>query len=322
MIVAHQGDSYIHPYGFAVFRTAVDLFQGWQIRVHIWLKRELHLPCDIRESLIHSHGWDLHSSVVVGSLSEVTFDVSFEASSSLQIFEVKSSYGVGESTLSATGERIDVKATSHLERHRSDPVYRIPATQFHSTVRHSRELAVSVVATQLNSGAPSYVVAPTGREIIQNRRIEITDADSIIRTADSRYRLETGNSDTWASFIFIQRADESVLMLKTIRNPRLWMPVGGRNDPEDIDPADTALRELTEEVSVRASAKSLEHLEVTNRDVGTGNIHFWRLKVENIESLTIPRDEIADAQWFSLNELDRIELFPATRRALLKLRHN
>ncbi|WP_280217577.1 NUDIX hydrolase [Nocardia neocaledoniensis] len=314
--------AYRHPYGFIVCRTRIDLFPGWQIRVHIWDRDRTDRGDAISEMLVHSHGWDLASTIVIGALTETRYIVSEQLYSPDEIFEVSSTYGVGRSSLIATGRAARHEVRDTFLRTETDDVYTVPAGQFHSTERGPEGTTVTLVATALGSHTPSYVIAPAATAVKMNERERVDNVESMMVRLDEAYeRRSSLHTDAWASFVFLQRHDERILMLRTSRSPQLWTPPGGRSEASDAAPIDTAIRELHEEIGLDVDKSRLVPLGSSPRDVGTGDVHFWWLSVGDI-TLDLQHEEIHEATWWSPADLPSLETWPATHRYFERLISN
>lgn len=314
-MVRNAAVRYVHPNGFTVIRTNVEIFVGWQIRIHFWPSgagRAADFP-------VHAHGWELRSRVILGALEETTYSVCGDPTGDHTVSTVESAYGVGASVLRATGDRVSITERARIKRDPKSGVYQIHAEAYHSTSSDDSQLSVSLVATATTGGV-SRVVVPVGFEgRIETERKTVTQLELLIAQADEQYRQNTRCADNSASFVFVRDTKSRILMVRTRRNPQLWSPVGGREEGDDSGPRSTAVRELGEELGIEIDGDQLVYLGAHARDVGDGAVHFWLYEMPSDSILRLQSSEIIQGEWFDRDSLGNLELFPASRSALSKL---
>jgi 8-oxo-dGTP diphosphatase len=103
----------------------------------------------------------------------------------------------------------------------------------------------------------------------------------------------------------IDPADGSLLLVAH-RNAGLWLPPGGHVDPDE-HPADTAHRELQEELGVTGASARPVFLTVTRTvgvDAGHTDVSLWFLApISRDTDLTPDAAEFADIRWWSRDAL-------------------
>lgn len=110
-----------------------------------------------------------------------------------------------------------------------------------------------------------------------------------------------------------------ILMVRTVRLPNHWQPLGGGMDPEDTTPVDTILRELREETNLLVLASKVTHEITTDYDFGTGKVHFYSTEMNEPNEMWFNPAEIVEHRWFALEESLALESFPATKKFLAYL---
>lgn len=311
--------SYEHPYGFVVLRLSETKFPGWQIRVHLWPEAKT-----LRERLarngtfaqqVHAHGWDLMSSVLVGSIAENTYEM---VPGGGALYCVESTYGVGSSVLKKQRTQVAPRQLTSSDRGPDDGTYSIHAGVFHSSQTVGPP-AASLVATSTEHQGPSLVLVErdSGDELVENYRTEIQDdLDKTLVTFDRQYAVENSDRDLWASFVVLRDPEGKVLLVNPTRRPELWQPVGGRGDARDADPVATAVREVAEEVGLIVAGNDLVPLLESQRDLGRGRIYFFELPLETRPVLSLSAQEVIESVWLSRAEALEKALYPATRQAI------
>ena len=313
--------SYVHPYGFAVFRLVEQHFAGWQIRVHLWpssgRQKKWVVENKTNEQAIHAHGWDLLSIVLCGSVREEHYEVYEARSGTLGAYTVTSDYGPGRSRLSRVEASLEARLTRATIRGQSDGIQKTPTGLYHATWS-TEAPAVTLVATRTHNVGRSVVLAPSDLETVENRRVPLDNLADWL----SYYEIagaDTGPPDLWASFVFICDDRNSILMVRPNQHPELWQPVGGRSENTDRDPSMTLDREVLEEVGFVLDWGRTTRIGYEKRDVGGGNVHFWVAQLSDRPNVVERSNEIAEYKWVPLEELKRLNLYGATNRVLAQL---
>lgn len=311
---------YRHPYNFVVARTRVNLFANWQIRVHLWLPLDTNslAPSDLA---IHRHGWDIHTKVLIGSLTEEVYAVDFDESGFQRLLNVTSDYGPGSSRMTPTQTTVRAQLSNQHTRMHESPVYTIDKSTFHSTQNRMTSLAASVVATEVASESQSQIIAPAKlNSPIEYPRINVSPDEfrQLLSFADEVYESENPLKDTAAAFVFVQRPDKKFALVRSVRDPLTWTPIGGRSERRDSSPRFTAVRELAEELAISIPEHDLVAVGDAPRDIGRGRVYFFHLRVDH--DVTLPdSDELVECTWASLEEMRHMALMQATRAQICKL---
>lgn len=143
-----------HPLGFFVIKQAVA--EDMELRLHVWPKGWA-VPHSQTEAELHDHVFSLSSFVVLGSVSNDTFDMTVDPNGEFRTIEVTySGSSSGGSVLSKTLYRLDLKAT---EVHQAGEIYHLPAGIVHRGGALSAP-AITLLATHKdpNFHAPRIVV--------------------------------------------------------------------------------------------------------------------------------------------------------------------
>jgi hypothetical protein len=85
---------YEHPYGFVVIQSP-NLGEGIVARIHVWERGSAD-----EDYLVHDHVYDLRSFTVLGTISQMSYDLSIEPPFNAR--EYRASYGGGTSTITST----------------------------------------------------------------------------------------------------------------------------------------------------------------------------------------------------------------------------
>ncbi len=272
---------------------------------------------------VHSHGWEIRSAVVIGGVVESSFRVDLTDDGPLELYRVVSSYGVGDSALTALESPVSILRVSQSIRSPGSGRMLVRAGEFHSTEPFDTDWSVTVAATEVGTSDPSLVVAERGlNRMVVNQRPKLEDFERIADAVDHRYEIESGQGDQWAAFIFVVSRDEHVLMVRTLRSPAWWSPVGGRQELGDEVPIVTAKRELREETGIDVGASRLDLIGSAERDVGRGRVYFWALRVSAEPPLRLQHEELAEARWIPFGELASLNILPATSKQLDSLRYS
>jgi ADP-ribose pyrophosphatase YjhB (NUDIX family) len=100
--------------------------------------------------------------------------------------------------------------------------------------------------------------------------------------------------------------DDGAVLLVAHRNAGLWLPPGGHVEPDE-HPADTAARELREELGVGGAAAEPVFLTVTETvgvDAGHTDVSLWfTAAVGQGTALTPDAGEFAGVRWWSPAEI-------------------
>lgn len=107
-----------------------------------------------------------------------------------------------------------------------------------------------------------------------------------------------------------------IALVRTTRLPNYWQPIGGGMEPWDKSPTDTLVREVREETGIELTANEMTHTFSAGYDFGDGTIYFY---IANVVDETIPNlniSEIAEWKWFTPEETESLQTFPATRQFL------
>jgi 8-oxo-dGTP diphosphatase len=108
------------------------------------------------------------------------------------------------------------------------------------------------------------------------------------------------------SYVVPVDPDDGSLLLVDHRNARLWLPPGGHVEPGE-HPAETASRELREELGVSGAAPTPVFITVTRTvgiDSGHTDVSLWFLaRVRRDEPLLVDEGEFAAVRWWSREEI-------------------
>lgn len=100
--------------------------------------------------------------------------------------------------------------------------------------------------------------------------------------------------------------DDGGVLLAAHRNAGLWLPPGGHVDPDE-HPADTARRELAEELGVAGASARPAFLTVTRTvgiDAGHTDVSLWFVAdCGRDHPLTLDRNEFRAVRWWTPAEL-------------------
>ena len=74
----------------------------------------------------------------------------------------------------------------------------------------------------------SYVVGPPNEDrVIVNARREVRNLDGVLRDYDALYERVTARADGSGILFFVTDGHGNVLMVRSVRRPDLWQPIGG-----------------------------------------------------------------------------------------------
>lgn len=312
--ILRWGDQpYIHPYGFTVVRLRLPYIAGWQARVHFWEYTDPQTDA----LKIHCHGaWRLHSRVLLGNVVETKYLFEPSTLGSFNEYVVTKSNDNMRSKLESTGLTADLLSSEAVIRGSQSGVYAIARDMFHSTEPHNGKLAVTLAATETSDfSEKSRIMCMERRSNLRFSNEPVESINDLLVRADAEYLHETHPADRWASFVFVSRRDR-VLMARPRRNPDIWMPIGGRGAAYENKPIETAIRELDEEISVKAEPASLRYIGKRLRDVGTGYTYFWALDLSTESAPVHDPVELQEARWFSFDEISRLDLHEGTASTL------
>lgn len=267
------------------------------------------------DQLVHCHGWDLKSAVCLGLLSESRYELATRDGNQ-GVYRVVSDYADGSSCLILQQEQVQSALVAEHQRGASSGVHLIPAGGYHSTITVAAP-AVSVVATSRTHKCDSRVIGPPVISgMISNARHLVEDLDGLLSRYDRIYLEAVGDADRWASFVFIVDESNRVLLVRSIRRPELWQPIGGRSESFDRNPEATVIREAEEEIGIHLEPSQLVKLDVVDRDVGEGRLYFWIAHVKSDVALHPAHPEIINLEWITIGELYELPTYSATRSAL------
>ena len=111
------------------------------------------------------------------------------------------------------------------------------------------------------------------------------------------------------------------LLVRTKRLPNEWQPIGGGVKSRDRSVSEAALREVNEETGLVLKAEALQPIFETEYDFGEGRVHFFRASLPTGAGLRMQTEELEESSWFTLQEAERLQMFPATRKCLDFLKH-
>lgn len=308
--------AYRHPYGFIVCRLEDPIFNNWQVRLHLWPTAE-DQESMMRENgtsrqQVHCHGWTIKSQVLVGALIESTYDI-VEHDAALEcLYQVQSDYGTGASQLALSRPRVEAQETERWIRDKRSGPWEIFPGNFHRSAS-AKSISASVVLTSLYHQGQSYVVGPQDLHWTRNARSAVPDLHPLLDRYDAFYAEESSGGDQWASFVFVMDQSGCVLMVRARRRPDVWVPVGGRSEPEDTDGMATAIREVGEEVGLHIDADQLSYLGTEARDTGPGQVFFWAALLDARPQLDLQDSELWEAEWVPAGQLPSLELYKATQ---------
>lgn len=106
------------------------------------------------------------------------------------------------------------------------------------------------------------------------------------------------------------------LFVRTRKLPQSWQPLGGGKDAADASLVDTVLRELKEEALLELTAADIKFVLETPYDFGEGRVQFYRAKLPKETQMTLDPQEIVDSRWLTLEEAEKLPMFPATRACI------
>ena len=133
----------------------------------------------------------------------------------------------------------------------------------------------------------------------------------------SRSRKEAHEKGLWHKIacIFVVNDDNEIIMQKRspkkVTNPNGWVcSASGHIDAgEGIE--EGALRELKEEIGVRAEKVDLKHIGTVFEDYKSGDINVTHIseifviyKNIKIDTLVLQEEEVSDAKYFTLKEIE------------------
>jgi hypothetical protein len=166
-----------HPYGFVVARIAVDGFDDWQFRIHLWPAAGSKAIRDRRFN-IHADSSVIHSRVLAGELLERQFITSSHHRGSYRVMTVVNSHGMGERDLVPTDELISVETSSEKFRTPGSGVYSIRGGDYHSTDNFGEVTAISLSATAVDAAASSKAIAPASfQDRVPDRRQPVSESE-------------------------------------------------------------------------------------------------------------------------------------------------
>jgi 8-oxo-dGTP diphosphatase len=161
------------------------------------------------------------------------------------------------------------------------------------------DAAVAAVADLVSSVAPLDAVEARHR----------VEALAWLRSTDDVFRREKPATPPRHLVSYVVPTDpaDGAVLLAAHRNAGLWLPPGGHVEPGE-HPADTARRELVEELSVSAAvAARPAFLTITTTvgiDAGHEDVSLWFVaEVPQTAELRPDQDEFAGVRWWSRAEM-------------------
>lgn len=114
---------------------------------------------------------------------------------------------------------------------------------------------------------------------------------------------------------FVSHPEGAAVLLVAHRTIGRWIQPGGHVDPADVDPRSAALREAVEEtgvVDLESVGPPLLDVDVHRHPGKPGgdppHIHFdLRFGFRAGSAVLAPTDEVADARWVAVDDLDGLE---------------
>lgn len=265
--------------------------------MHFWPGDAGLAAARAEEFSIHSHGWELVSKVVLGTLEEKSFDCLELGSGPWRVFQAENSAVNQKSELRASGERVFLSEGKSSYREPGSPPIRIEPSTFHSTKATAGGLNISVAATEISDSSRSRVLSRSAVSEVEFPRQQVGSLDDLIRSANARYSLDFVGEDSWAAFVFVLGPDGQVAMARTKRMPQYWAPIGGRRKRGDRSPIDTVRRELGEELGLQCEESELIYLGSFDRDIGEGATHFWVFRLDAATEVRPDMEEFAEFEW-------------------------
>jgi len=106
--------------------------------------------------------------------------------------------------------------------------------------------------------------------------------------------------------------DNKILFLKDSRDLMLdyWAPPHGRCEETDKNEEETVRREVFEETSLQVNPQ--RKLWTTKADTKVKTVSFWLAEFVSGE-VAIDKQESSEFNWFSLDEILDLKLYPGTR---------
>jgi hypothetical protein len=166
-----------HPLGFVCLPVLREAANG--VCVHIWPPTPLAATGSAAN--VHCHSWHLLSFVLEGTIHNQLCDVVDAASGPYRVCVVNSMGTVDE--IVPTSRRVDVKAAEPMACHAGE-CYEIPAGQFHTSPRLSRDGAVTVVLGHQDSRAVNQTLADPDATLASHvrERLGADETRAIVRT--------------------------------------------------------------------------------------------------------------------------------------------
>lgn len=88
-----------------------------------------------------------------------------------------------------------------------------------------------------------------------------------------------------------------------------WYPPGGHVNQGEIE-TEALIREMYEELGL--TVQPIEKIAITSGDIQHRTIHWWTCETSS-NTMEIDPKEIAEAGWFTQDEMAMLALFPATK---------
>lgn len=176
-----------HPYGFLVIKLYAAEELGTTLRLHIWPKaaRARQVP----DWPVHNHPWLLHSRILCGTITNLTYAVEENNSNSFcRLYTVR--YADNLSILEATDIKVSCEIASN-ERYVFGQDYIVTSKQYHVTnVQENIFASTIVLATNSTNKLPN-VVGEFGYEqtyFFERRICEPHDLKPLIEQLESNLK--------------------------------------------------------------------------------------------------------------------------------------
>lgn len=136
-------------------------------------------------------------------------------------------------------------------------------------------------------------------------------------TEDERYRKEHPKRDV--AVVGVRDETGNILLVRTHKLTKWWQPIGGGVDWEDASPQAAAVREIKEELGINVKITNLKPVIETPYDFGEGTVYFYEITINKEINFKVDEVEIIDHKWFSPEEAQHLDVFPATKAYLQTL---
>lgn len=123
-----------------------------------------------------------------------------------------------------------------------------------------------------------------------------------------------------AALVGIMDASNQVLLTRTTSRPTVWQPLGGHIEVSDLDPAQTAAREVQEEIGVVLDQRTIAPVMTRPSDTEKRvNIHFYRARAHMPQGIKVQAEEILEVGYFPITKALGLPALPATQAFLREL---